>query len=185
MNEDFMWEAVERCDSKYDGLFFYAVKTTNIFCRPSCKSRTPDRKNVLFFKMSREAINHGFRPCKRCRPDLHELPDEREVVAGARDIIEKEYSSPITLEKLSKEVGMSKYYLQRTFKEKVGLTPNQYIARMRLTKSKELLKESSLSILQIAYEVGYRSSSHFNVMFRQHYGCSPTDYRKICHRENI
>jgi AraC family transcriptional regulator of adaptative response / methylphosphotriester-DNA alkyltransferase methyltransferase len=128
------------------------------------------------------AINEGFRPCKRCRPDLLEPPNEEDVILTAQSIIEKEYASALTLDQLSKQVGMSKYHLHRTFKKIVGVTPMEYMTKIRISKSAELLMQTDLSITQIAHEVGYRSSSHFNVIFRNHLGCSPTVYRHQQHK---
>lgn len=182
LQEDIMWVAVQSCDANYDGQFFYAVKTTKIFCKPSCKSKTPVRENVIYFPLYSMAINERFRPCKRCRPDLLEPPNEEDVILTAQSIIEKEYASALTLDQLSKQVGMSKYHLHRTFKKIVGVTPMEYMTKIRISKSAELLMQTDLSITQIAHEVGYRSSSHFNVMFRNHLGCSPTVYRHQQHK---
>jgi AraC family transcriptional regulator of adaptative response / methylphosphotriester-DNA alkyltransferase methyltransferase len=115
LNDDLMWEAVNSCDRKYDSIFFYAVKTTKIFCRPSCKSKPPLRENTVFFSVSHMAIKEGFRPCKRCRPDLLEAPNENLIVELAQKSIEARYASTLTLEALAKDVGMSKFHLQRLF----------------------------------------------------------------------
>ena len=74
------WQALISCDKDYDGLYFYGVKTTGIFCRPSCKSRMPIRDNVIFFHNSRKAIEMGFRPCKRCRPDQVDFEPNLELI---------------------------------------------------------------------------------------------------------
>ena len=84
MTEQEMWEAVQRSDASYDGLFFYAVKTTGIFCRPSCKSKPPKRENLCYFASGEEARAAGFRPCKRCRSDLLEYQPMREIAAEIR-----------------------------------------------------------------------------------------------------
>lgn len=87
---DVMWKAVSSCDNSYDGIFFYAVKTTRIFCRPSCKSRTPLPENVVYFPVFSMAMEKGFRPCKRCRPDLLEAPNEDSVMEVTEHIIREE-----------------------------------------------------------------------------------------------
>lgn len=178
LTDNVMWEAVKRCDAGYDGQFFYAVKTTNICCRPSCKSRTPLRGNVAFYRDFSDAVLDGFRPCKRCRPDLTVPSDDHEVVQAARSIIEQEFTSALNLERLSGRVGMSKYHLQRTFKRVVGLTPMGFVTKLRMAKATELLRLTRLSVTRIAYEAGYGSLSHFHVTFRQYVGCSPSEYRQ-------
>ena len=89
MTEQEMWEAVQRSDASYDGLFFYAVKTTGIFCRPSCKSKPPKRENLCYFASGAEARAAGFRPCKRCRSDLLEYQPMREIAAEIKARLDK------------------------------------------------------------------------------------------------
>ena len=89
MTEPEMWEAVQRSDASYDGLFFYAVKTTGIFCRPSCKSKPPKRENLCYFASGEEARAAGFRPCKRCRSDLLEYQPMREIAAEIKARLDK------------------------------------------------------------------------------------------------
>ena len=89
MTEPEMWEAVQRSDASYDGLFFYAVKTTGIFCRPSCKSKPPKRENLCYFASGEEARAAGFRPCKCCRSDLLEYQPMREIAAEIKARLDK------------------------------------------------------------------------------------------------
>ncbi|WP_281258685.1 Ada metal-binding domain-containing protein [Melghirimyces profundicolus] len=110
-----LWQAVVQCDQTYDGSFYYAVKTTGIFCCPSCKSKTPKKENVTFFFRIKDAIRSNYRPCKRCRPDLHQRtyhPHE-EVIREVKGLLESEYDQAWTLQKLSESVGISPGYLQR------------------------------------------------------------------------
>ncbi|WP_246946101.1 bifunctional transcriptional activator/DNA repair enzyme AdaA [Bacillus pinisoli] len=179
LNDSVMWEAVETCDSNYDGLFLYAVKTTKIFCRPSCKSRPPLRKNTIFFSVSAKAVKEGFRPCKRCRPDLIDAPNDSLVVVElAKELIEARYSSSFTLDELAKEVGMSKFHLQRLFKEITDLSPQKYQTRARMLRSVHLIENTSDSITDIAHVIGYKSSAYFSEVFYRYYGCTPTEFRK-------
>jgi len=170
------WKAVCACDGAYDGLFFYAVRTTMIYCRPSCKSRTPVRSNVSFYADRVSAEQSGYRPCKRCRPDLLEPPGD-DAVRTARSVLEKSYTAGVSLDDLAREVGMSKYHLQRQFKGAFGMTPAAYLTELRLAKAARLLANTGYSVTRIALDAGYRSVSHFTARFRDRYGCSPTAYR--------
>ncbi|GGE16067.1 hypothetical protein GCM10011571_17110 [Marinithermofilum abyssi] len=104
IQREVLWEAVVQCDRSYDGSFYYAVKTTKIFCRPSCKSKTPKQENVEFFFDIAEPFRKGYRPCKRCRPDLSPTYDpQRELIAKVKEVLEDEYHKPWTLHTLSKQ----------------------------------------------------------------------------------
>lgn len=177
ITEETMWSAVVRCDGGYDGQFYYAVRTTGICCRPSCRSRTPARGNVAFFARLADALGEGFRPCKRCRPDLLEPPGDGDIVRDAQAVIARRYATGLTLDGLAREVGMSRFHLQRTYKRAAGETPAASIARLRVAKAKELLRGTALSVTEIAHEVGFRSASHFSVAFGRQAGCSPVAYR--------
>jgi AraC family transcriptional regulator of adaptative response / methylphosphotriester-DNA alkyltransferase methyltransferase len=176
-----MWYAVENCNSQYDGVFFYAVRTTGIFCRPSCRSKTPVQNNVLFFSKSNEAIQNKFRPCKRCRPDLidQSYHPSDDFIHAVLAILESEYTSSITLERLAERVGVSKDHLHRAFKSKVGCTPRVYLENVRIRTSKDLLIEGSQSNTEICFAVGFQSLSQFYSIFRKHTGCSPKQYKKM------
>lgn len=175
----FMWEAVVTCNQKYDGKFFYAVKTTGIFCRPSCKSKTPNHKNICFFETAKEAMNHGFRPCKRCKPDLHvDIFDPHlEIVEQTQNYLEHHYQEKITLNTLAFKIGVSPYYLNRIFKEKTGFTPHHYLEKVRIEKAGHLLLSTAYSSTEICFQVGYNNFSSFYRQFKKIYGCSPNQYR--------
>jgi len=137
MNEAIAWESVLQRDASADDRFFYGVRTTGIYCRPSCPSRKPKRANVAFFSSVDAAEGAGFRACQRCRPNRAKTPHI--AVQRARNYIDRHISDMsderITLERLGEESGMSPYHLQRKFKETVGLTPAQYV---RARKSERL-----------------------------------------------
>jgi len=101
------WEAVICSKKSYDGLFFYGVKTTGIFCRPSCSARTPDRGNVVFFDNDINAIAAGFRPCKKCRPDKAVFEPDLELVKKAKDIFDANYTGSIKIGHIAKQLGVS------------------------------------------------------------------------------
>jgi len=175
-NQD-MWNAIIQCNEKYDGLFIYAVKSTGICCKPSCKSRAPLRENISFYATITLAIDNGFRPCKRCRPDLNQS-NEEEIIYNSKQYIEAQYRYTITLDRLAQHVGVSKYHLQRLFKRNTGLSPLEYVTELRMSDAIERLLHTEDPVTEIAFYLGYKSSSHFSNLFRQHTGYSPTEYRK-------
>jgi AraC family transcriptional regulator of adaptative response / methylphosphotriester-DNA alkyltransferase methyltransferase len=170
------WNAIANCDPSYDGQFFYAVKTTGIFCRPSCKSRVPNRENVLIFMTVDAAIEAGFRACKRCRPDKFRWPTE-ELAHRAIEYIDTHYSEPLTLGVIADSLHINQYHLHRIFKRIVGVTPVEYLLQERISKAKRLLKESNLSVTEIAVAVGFVNAAHFSTVFRKQTGLSPSAYR--------
>lgn len=115
MTEQEMWEAVQNSDANYDGLFFYAVKTTGIFCRPSCKSKPPKHENICYFSSAKQARLAGYRPCKRCRSDLLEYQLMRDIAAEMKQKLDK--AEPL------KDIGLTKRRMTEVFKQEYGVTP--------------------------------------------------------------
>ncbi|MFC5472272.1 bifunctional transcriptional activator/DNA repair enzyme AdaA [Cohnella suwonensis] len=174
---DEQWRAIVLCDAEYDGKFYYAVKTTGIYCRPSCRSRVPARNNVKVFANSEQAVAERFRPCKRCKPEGGKLPAEEWIARIAADI-DEHYSESLSLSQLADRFHASPYHLQRTFKKIKGVSPTEYMAAIRMAKAKELLAESSLSISEVGLAVGIGNASHFSTQFASHAGMTPSQYRK-------
>ena len=172
------WQAVVSCDKSYDSLFFYGVKTTGIFCRPSCRAKTPVREHVVFFDNSKTAIDAGFRPCKKCRPDKAVFEPDFELVKKAKDIFDSNYDAAIGLRDTAKQLGVSTNHLARLFKKQLGLTPTQYIAGLRIEKAAELLRQADASILEISYMAGFKSLSNFYKCFKAQTGITPKEQRK-------
>ena len=170
MTEQEMWEAVQRSDASYDGLFFYAVKTTGIFCRPSCKSKSPKRENLCYFVSGTEARAAGFRPCKRCRSDLLEYQPMREIAAEIKVRLDKASSLD--------DVGLTPRRMTDVFKQEYGVTPKEYADSLRLRTAKEMLAGSPEKVIDVAYQVGFSSLAAFNRFFKQQTGQTPTAYRK-------
>ena len=171
-----MWEKIIACDRKYDGLFFTAVKTTKIYCRPSCRSRKPKKINVEFYYELTEVEKAGFRACKRCQPEIDESPK----VALIRSVITfllNHYMQKLVLNDIASHVGVSPFYLERLFKQETGDTPRAYLEKIRIDKAAHLLQNTDKSNLEICYEVGFQSTSNFYKVFRQIKSCSPTEYR--------
>ena len=152
------WQAIIHNDSSYDSKFFYAVKSTGIFCRPSCKSRIPNRNNVRIFHHAEQALSENFRPCKRCKPNGITLPNE-EWVEQIKDYIEKHYDESLTLDMLAEMCHGSPFHLQRTFKRIIGLTPIEYIQQFRVLKATEYLLHTNQSIKEIGTAVGIENPS--------------------------
>lgn len=180
MKDEEKWKAVSRSDNAYDGLFYYAVKTTGIFCRPSCKAKPPLKKNVIFFETSSDAINAGYRPCKMCRPDITEAPYEpnRELIKKAEEILKSSYHQAPDLNEISQQLGFSCSHFSRLFKHYYGKTVNQFVTELRLKEAMELLAATNKDIINIAFETGFKSLSNFYRCFKDRVGTTPQNYRE-------
>ena len=172
------WQAINHNDAGYDGQFFYGVKTTGIFCRPSCKSKPPLAANTLFFDSADAACEHGFRPCKRCRPDLYEYQPVLELLAQAKDLFLAHFADKETLAAALRTLPVSQVHLIRLFRTHFGITPNEYLNRLRVAKAAEALLNSDASLLDIAYNTGFGSLSGFYFWFKKINGTPPLEYRR-------
>jgi len=154
------FRALEQRDERADGLFFYSVASTGVYCRPSCGARLALRKNVAFHLTAEAAEAAGFRPCKRCRPrELSQRDRHAALVDDLRRQLES-VDAPKSLAALSESVGLSLYYLQRLFKKHVGMSPREYAAAHRLRRIEDELRAGT-SVTSALYEAGYSSSSRF------------------------
>lgn len=178
MDEGKKWDAVVRCDADYDGKFYYGVKTTKIFCRPSCNSKTPLRNNVAFFADQKEALENGFRPCKRCRPDLLEYEPVQELAERAKFIYDKNFTEDLSMKEGIQELHVTNNHLVNIFLRQYGMTPREYILRKRIELAKELLVNTQYSIITIAAACGYESLSTFYDNFNRLVNISPGQYRR-------
>ncbi len=179
LTEDY-WQAIIQNNAAYDGVFFYAVRTTGIFCRPSCRSRRPNRENVRVFRQGTEAISAGFHACKRCQPDQLQ-PPRQEWVQGIAALIEQRYAEKLNLEELSQASNLSPFHLQRSFKEICGCSPTGYLQSIRLRKAAELLRETDKTISRIGIEVGMSNPAYLATLFKKKYGLTPRAYRQQIH----
>lgn len=176
-SDDSRWQAVTERDGSADGVFFYGVKTTGIFCRPSCGARTPLRKNVSFYPEPSEAKRAGFRACKRCKPEsTPPRQRQKELVVEVCRLIEQSAKEP-TLNELAGAVGLSPYHFNRVFKGIVGVTPKQYAIAHRSQAAAKNLK-SSKDVTSAIYESGYGASSRFYESVQRRHGMTATDIRK-------
>jgi AraC family transcriptional regulator of adaptative response / methylphosphotriester-DNA alkyltransferase methyltransferase len=177
MDED-QWQAIVNNDAAYNDKFFYGVKTTGIFCRPSCRSRIPKKENVLIFQSSGEALAAHFRPCKRCKPTGERLP-EREWISIITNYIDHHYNEKLTLETLAAICHSSPYHLHRIFKKLTGVTPVVYIQQIRVNHAKEQLEKSNRPIAEIAAAAGISNVSYFITLFKKKTGQTPAEYREL------
>lgn len=178
MRESNYWKAVEMRDSKYDGTFVFGVRSTGIYCRPSCPSKRAKRHQVVFFSLPDAAEVAGFRACRRCHPEAATfLNPQLDAVQRACRWIESHLEETLTLGAMSKEMGMSSFHLQRTFKRFMGITPRQYADAFRLRQFKTTLK-SGQSVTGALYEVGYGSNSRLYERASSQLGMTPAIYRK-------
>ncbi|MBD3880568.1 bifunctional DNA-binding transcriptional regulator/O6-methylguanine-DNA methyltransferase Ada [Phormidium tenue FACHB-886] len=171
------WEALAQRAPQADGAFFYAVRTTGIYCRPGCSSRLPNQKNVLFFQTCADAEGAGFRPCKRCQPDaVSPRCQQVEAIVNVCKRIEAA-EQPLSLKELAAETGFSQYHFHRLFKEVVGVTPKQYAAAQRAKRVRNQLNPEA-SITQVIYEAGFGASSSFYEGATDMLGMTPTEYKQ-------
>lgn len=173
-----MVKITNSCDDLYDGLFFYAVKTTGIFCRPSCKSRSPNKENITFFRTAKDAKEAGFRACKRCQPDMINFDPIIDIINDTKAYIQGHYTEKLTMKQIALNIGISPYHLGRIFKKHTSKTPRSYLENIRVSKAVHLLKNTDLSIMDICYEVGFQSYSSFYHAFQKQIKYTPQEYRK-------
>ncbi|OME17927.1 AraC family transcriptional regulator [Paenibacillus odorifer] len=172
------WQAILQNDVAYNDIFFYAVKTTGIFCRPSCKSKAPNRENACVFQNAEQALAAGFRPCKRCKPTGERLPD-KEWVAVMTEYIDHNYMAPLSLETLAEVCHGSPYHLHRTFKKVTGITPVDYIQQKRIAKASEYLLTTEQAVAEIALRVGLPNTAYFITLYKKKTGYTPTQFRQL------
>jgi len=178
MHEETYWQAVLTRDKHSDGTFVYAVRSTGIYCNPSCAARRPRREQVVFFPQPEAAEQAGYRACRRCRPQeasVYQL--QLEMVQHACHYIDTHLEGPLTLEALGKEVSVSPYHLQRVFKRIMGITPRQYAQAYRLGQLKQQLKEGE-TVTTALYNTGYGSSSRLYEQAPAQLGMTPAAYRQ-------
>lgn len=172
------WQAVLARDKSFDGAFFYAVRSTRIYCRPSCPSRKPGRAQVAFYDLSALAERAGYRSCLRCRPRDAEAPDPRiEAVRLACRHMDANDCAPPTLAALGRVVGLSPSHLQRVFKKTLGISPRQYADAGRLGRVRDLLRAGD-DVAGAAYQAGYGSSSRLYEKSDAQLGMTPARFRK-------
>ena len=170
------WLAVQARDAHADGSFFYSVRSTGVYCRPSCAARPARPENVAFHATAAEAERAGFRPCKRCRPDQPSLAQQQAaIVTAACRLIEQAETAPM-LEQLAQPSGLSPFHFHRVFKAVTGVTPKQYATAHRSRRVRSGLRRGH-TVTAAIFDAGYNASSRFYETADQVLGMTPSSYR--------
>ncbi|QNP43396.1 methylphosphotriester-DNA--protein-cysteine methyltransferase family protein [Sphingomonas daechungensis] len=173
LDADTAWAAFMRRDRGWDGRVIGAVKTTGIYCKPSCPAKRPKRENVEFFATGADALEAGYRPCLRCKPD--EVGRDREAVAKAVSLIEAAEEAP-SLTALSAAVDYAPHHFQRIFKRDLGVSPAEYWRGLRAKRAADALAETS-QVTEAIYEAGYSGPSRFYADAKDRLGMTPSAWR--------
>jgi AraC family transcriptional regulator of adaptative response/methylated-DNA-[protein]-cysteine methyltransferase len=166
-----MIAAMQNDDASYDGEFFVCVKTTKIYCLPSCKAKLPKLKNVIFLATREEAIAAGFRGCKRCRSEFYPNTQPR-WVESVLAVVKKSNAQKLDEQSLAKVAGVDISTIRRYFKSYMKTTPMAMHRKLRLEHARSLMIRGA-DYLTAAYETGFESSSGFRDAFIKHYGYPP------------
>src|SRR5947208_11549244 len=173
LDPDTSWAAFERRDRRWDGRVIGAVKTTGIYCKPSCPARRPKREHVEFFATGDEARAAGYRSCLRCKPD--EVGRDREAVAKAVMLIEAA-EEPLTLDELATGVGYAAHHFQRIFKRDLGVSPAEYARALRNRRTETALQANG-RVTDAVYDAGYSGPSSFYSDAKERLGMTPSAWR--------
>jgi AraC family transcriptional regulator, regulatory protein of adaptative response / methylated-DNA-[protein]-cysteine methyltransferase len=175
-DDESRWQAIVDRNPAADRAFFYSVRTTGVYCRPTCPARLALRENVRFHATCQDAEDAGFRPCKRCKPTEESLAERHaRVVAQACRIIEEADEVPC-LDRLASSVGMSSYYFHRVFKMRTGLTPKGYAAAHRSRRVRDELTRRG-TVTEAIYGAGFNSNSRFYESSNEVLGMTPKTFR--------
>jgi len=176
--DDRRWRAVLARDAAADGTFVFAVRSTGVYCRPSCPARRPRRDRVRFFHEPRQAAQAGYRPCRRCRPDLPAGRDEAVALAQrACRFIETHLDEPLSLDALAASLGRGPQHVRRVFTQVLGISPKRYVDACRLDLVKARLRAQA-AVTTALYDAGYGSSSRLYERAARRLGMTPAAYRR-------
>jgi len=179
INDILKWQGVTSNDVSFDGRLLYAVKSTGVFCRPSCKSRLPLKENVEFFDTAEAAQKAGYRPCKRWRPDLTDFKPLMEIAEKVKSTIDIYYKERDTLSEELDKICITQRRLVDIFRQKYKVTASEYADKLRIHAAKERLISSDDSIINIAFFLGFDSLSAFYGFIRKHMHMTPGEYRQL------
>lgn len=171
-----------RRDPAFDGLFFTAVRTTRIYCRPVCPVKQPLTRNVSYYPTAAAAERAGYRPCLRCRPETAPFcaawNGTRTTVGRALRLIEAGALDTESVEGLASRLGIGARHLSRLFADQVGASPTQVAQTLRMQRAKRLLNDTRLPLTEIALQAGFGSVRRFNAAFAELYGRAPSSFRR-------
>ena len=174
--------AVDTRDPAFDGVFFVAITSTRIYCRPVCPSRIARRENRRFFPSRAAAEASGYRPCRRCRPELAAGETPLDAVPRlAHKVVEHISAGALngrTVKSLAGELGLSERHLRRALEREVGASPARLALAERLRAATRLLADTHATITSVAYASGFQSLRRFNAAFREHFQMSPSEWRR-------
>ena len=177
------YDAMLRRDPAFDGVFFVAVKTTGVYCRPVCRARIPLQKNVRFFPSAAAAERAGFRPCLRCRPETAPFcpawKGTRTTVERALRMIDAGELDRVSVQALAERLGIGARHLSRLFAAQVGASPSQVARTRRIQRAKRLLQETDLALATIATQSGFRSARRMAAAVHALYARSPAELREV------
>ncbi len=174
---DWKWQAIAARDAEADGAFVFAVRTTGVYCRPSCPSRRAKPENILFFDLAREAEAAGFRPCKRCRPTELSLQQARAFAIETACRTIEAADTPPSLAALAEAAGLSPHHFHRTFRAVTGVTPKAYAGQVRERRAASTLRDSE-GVTRAIYDAGYDSASRFYDGAKERLGMAPSTFRR-------
>jgi AraC family transcriptional regulator of adaptative response/methylated-DNA-[protein]-cysteine methyltransferase len=177
LNEAALWSAVRERDAAWDGVFVYAVRSTGIYCRPTCPSRRPGRAGVAFFALPAAAESAGFRACRRCHPRSTSAPAPVERVRKACVALAARRDGPVSLAALARIVGGNAHHLLRTFKRTLGISPREYADACRIGCLKEGLRAGA-GVAGATYAAGYGSGSRVYERSSATLGMTPAAYAR-------
>lgn len=177
LDETLLWTAVRERDAAWDGVFVYAVRSTGIYCRPTCPSRRPKREGVRFFALPNAAESEGFRACLRCHPRSAGVPAPLERVRNACAALASHQNGPIPLAALARLVGGNAHHLLRTFKRTIGISPREYADACRIGCLKAGLRAGE-GVAAATYAAGYGSGSRVYERSSATLGMTPAAYAR-------
>ncbi|MEO8377135.1 MAG: Ada metal-binding domain-containing protein [Candidatus Sumerlaeota bacterium] len=180
--DQLLYQALVARDARFDGVFFVGVTSTGIFCRPICTARTPKPENCRFFSTVSGARSAGFRACLRCRPELEPgaapIDDARRIAGLIVSRLAEPFAAEATVQAMAEEHELSARQIRRILRKELGLSPSQLLRAQRLRVAKQLLLETDLRVIDIAYSSGFASLRRFNDAFKNDCGMPPRMFRK-------
>jgi AraC family transcriptional regulator of adaptative response/methylated-DNA-[protein]-cysteine methyltransferase len=176
-DQELCWQVMCSRDTSHDGVFYVAVKTTGVYCRPSCPSRRPRRENVTFYATPEECEAAGYRPCKRCTPREVISDGRPEMVRQACDYLENDPDAQPSLAPVARRLGVGAEYLRRLFKRTLWVTPREYAATHRALRLRHGLRGGA-SVTEAMYDAGYPSSSRLYEAVDKQLGMTPAAYQR-------